>query len=136
MKKTIYYLLLFFLVGCAATRVHDLREFPTYRLGLIQIGWMDPNWHIDVWVNSQPFSPPSFTLLPGWQKEIEMESDEISIYAEAWVWDRGGQKLIVAKTNFLGIKASVSRDWWHGYGWRVWFNSNDFVAIKQLSFQH
>ncbi len=108
--------------------MYDLREFPTYRLGVVQIGWMDPNWHIDVWVNSQPSSSPSFTLLPGWQKEWEAEANNVFVYARAWIWDKG-RKLIVAETKKpLRIKVSTVRDW-DGYGWRVMLQSGDFVTL-------
>ncbi len=135
MKKIIFYLLFAaLLANCTTTSgIKDLRQFPTYRLGLVQVGWMDPNWRIDVWVNAQPFNPPSFTLLPGWQKELEVESDDVSIYVEAWIWDRG-QKLVVAKTKEpMRVKISKARDW-DGYGWRVILWGGDFVTLRQTFF--
>ena len=122
------FLLVLFLAGCAAGRMYDMREFPSYRLGVVQAGWMDPNLHLDVWVNSRPNNLPSFTLLPGWQKEWEAEADDVSIYAEAWIWDKG-RKLVVAKTKLAPVKVSVARDW-NGHGWRVMLSGGDFVALR------
>lgn len=131
MKRIIFCLSLFFLVlvGCAVAPIYDLRQFPSYRLGVVQVAWMDPNWHIDVWVG-QPSDNPTFTLLPGWQKEWRIEADNALIYAEAWIWD-GGKKLVVAriKKPLRIIKASKVRDW-DGYGWRVMLQSGDFVALR------
>lgn len=125
-------LLVVLIVGCAATsRVYDLREFPTYRLGLVQVGWLDPNWSIDVWVNSPAYKFADFTLLPGWQKEWLAETDSVSVYAEAWIWDNG-RKLIVAETKKpVRVKVSKARDW-DGYGWRVWLQSGDFTASRPV----
>lgn len=128
MKKILLCLLLFLSVGCVANRIYDLREFPSYRLGIVQVDWLDSNWHIDVWINSQPNCRPDFTLLAGWQQEWEAKAETVSVYAEAWIWDRG-KKLVVAQTKeSIKIKISRVRDW-NGYGWRVVLQSSDFAAL-------
>jgi len=133
MRKTVSCFLLVFIVSCVpANRIQDLRQFPNYRLGLVQVGWIDPSWRIDIWINAPSSGSPSFTLLPWWQKEWKVETSEVSVYAEAWIWDRG-QKLVIAKTKkIMRTKVSVARDWWYGYGWRIRLNAGDFVISKQV----
>jgi len=127
MKKMIFYLLpIFFLVGCAASPVYEMRQFPSYRLGVIQVGWMDPNWRVDVWVG-QPGNNPAFTLMPGWQKEWQIDADNASVYAEAWIW-HSGKKLLVAKTKPFMVKALTVRDY-DGYGWRLVLQNSDFAVL-------
>ncbi|MDD2753297.1 MAG: hypothetical protein PHT44_01685 [Candidatus Portnoybacteria bacterium] len=128
MKKIVFCLLAgLFIAGCTTVHyVRDLRQFPTYRLGLVQIDWMDPNLRVDIWINSRPPDNPSFTLLPGWQKEWEARSDEeVSVYAKAWIWDKG-RKLVVGETkNPICVAVSKARNW-DGYGWQIWLGASDF----------
>lgn len=129
MKKILgCFLLLLLPIGCAATPRYEMREFPSYRLGVVEVAWLDPTWRVDIVVGEPEKTPDfSFTLLPGWRRECVARTDEVSVQAKAWIWNNG-QKLVVAKTaKPLRIKAATVRDW-EGYGWRVVVQSGDFVA--------
>lgn len=133
MKKLVFCFLICLSVGCVpASRIYDLRDYPTYRLGVVRAGWMDPSLRIDVWVNSCPPDNPSFTLLPGWQKEWTVESGDARVYARAWIWDNG-QKLVVGETKApLCAEVFKARDW-SGYGWRIVLYASDFGLERKYS---
>lgn len=110
--------------------IKDLRQFSTYRLGIVETGWdMDPGWLIDVWINGGVHGKPNFTLATTARSQEEWTVPQgckvVSICAVVWIFDNG-QKIVLARTaSPVWTEVNPFRDS-EGYGWRVVLESSDF----------